>query len=145
MDAAFISAISALAGSVVGGLTSGVTTWLAHRSQFRSETRMHTVTQREDLYRDFIVAASNAYGQAITTTEPDIKDVVALYSLLRRMSIVSTAPVIASAKQTVEFIIDTYFAPIRSIAELHALMKSGEAIDPLREFAELSRDELRSS
>ena len=28
MDVAYISALSALAGSVIGGLTSGVTTWL---------------------------------------------------------------------------------------------------------------------
>ena len=33
MDVAYVSAISALAGSVIGGLTSGYTTWLTQRSQ----------------------------------------------------------------------------------------------------------------
>jgi hypothetical protein len=33
MDTAYISAISALAGSVIGGLTSGFTTWLSQRSR----------------------------------------------------------------------------------------------------------------
>jgi len=32
MDVAYITALSALAGSVVGGLTAGLTTWLSHRA-----------------------------------------------------------------------------------------------------------------
>ena len=36
MDAAYISAISALAGSVIGGLTTALTTWLSQRSQARA-------------------------------------------------------------------------------------------------------------
>jgi hypothetical protein len=36
MDTAYVSAISALAGSVIGGLTSGFTTWLNQRSQARA-------------------------------------------------------------------------------------------------------------
>ena len=65
MDVAYISALSALAGSVVGGLTSGVTTWLALRHQERARQLAHNKSAREDLYRDFIVAASQAYGNAI--------------------------------------------------------------------------------
>jgi len=57
MDIAYISALSALAGSVVGGLTSGITTWLGLRAQMRAGQLAHNKSQREDLYRDFIVAA----------------------------------------------------------------------------------------
>jgi len=32
VDVAYITALSALAGSVVGGLTAGLTTWLSHRA-----------------------------------------------------------------------------------------------------------------
>jgi hypothetical protein len=35
MDAALLSVLAALAGSVVGGLTSGFTNWLNHRAQQR--------------------------------------------------------------------------------------------------------------
>jgi hypothetical protein len=35
MDIAYLSTLSALAGSVVGGLTSGVATWLSQRAQAR--------------------------------------------------------------------------------------------------------------
>jgi hypothetical protein len=33
MDIAYLTALSALAGSVFGGLTTGTTTWLSIRSQ----------------------------------------------------------------------------------------------------------------
>jgi hypothetical protein len=40
--------------------------------------------------------------------------------------------------------IDTYFAPNKSVRELNELMKSGAAIDPLKDFAEAAREDLRS-
>jgi hypothetical protein len=38
---------------------------------------------------------------------------------------------------------DTYFAPSKAIRELHELMKGGAAIDPLKDFSEAAREELR--
>jgi hypothetical protein len=38
MDVAYISALSALAGSAIGGLTSGFATWLNQRFQAKAET-----------------------------------------------------------------------------------------------------------
>ena len=40
--------------------------------------------------------------------------------------------------------IDTYFAPNKTIRELHDVIKSGEGIDPLKEFSEAAREELRA-
>jgi hypothetical protein len=40
--------------------------------------------------------------------------------------------------------IDIYFASNKTISELHELMKSGAGIDPLKEFSEAARDELRA-
>jgi len=56
MDVAYISALSALAGSVVGGLTLGLTTWQSQRAQARAGQLVHDKSQREDLCRDFIAA-----------------------------------------------------------------------------------------
>ena len=47
MDVASISALSALAGSVVGGLTSGFTTWLSQRAQARAGQLAHNKSERE--------------------------------------------------------------------------------------------------
>jgi hypothetical protein len=73
-DAAYLSALSALAGSLVGGLTSGLTTWLSIRNQARAGRVAHELSQRDDLFKDFIVAASKAYGDAMLTNEPQMQD-----------------------------------------------------------------------
>ena len=49
MDVAYISALAALAGSVVGGLTSGLATWVSQRAQVRAGQLAHEMSQRDDL------------------------------------------------------------------------------------------------
>jgi hypothetical protein len=141
MDVAYISALSALGGSVVGGLTSGFTTWLSQRSQLA-----HDKSQREELYKDFIVAASKAYGDAVVNNEPQIQDLLALYAMISRMRVLSFPRTVACAEKVVRATVDTYFAPNKTMRELHELMKSGAAaIDPLKDFSEAARAELRAS
>lgn len=144
MDTAFISAFSALAGSIVGGLTSGVTTWLGHRSQARAGHRLHNVTQREALYRDFVMAASEAYGSAVVNSEPKLSDIVVLYSMISRMRIMSDPSVITCAERTVDRIMDAYFMPKKTFSEVRDMIRSGENIDPLKEFSQTAREELRA-
>jgi hypothetical protein len=141
-DAAYLSALSALAGSVVGGLTSGLTTWLSLRNQARTGQLVHEMSRRDDLYRDFIVAASKAYGDAMLSNEPQMQDLVALYAMISRMRVLSQARTVACAQKVVEATVDTYFAPNKTIRELRELMKSGAGIDPLKEFSEAAREEL---
>jgi len=56
MDIAYLSTLSALAGSVVGGLTSGVATWLSQRAQARESQLAREMARPDDLYREFIAA-----------------------------------------------------------------------------------------
>lgn len=143
MDIAYISAISALAGSAVGGLTSTATTWLAQRAQARAGQLAHEITRREDLYRDFILAASKTYGDALVSSEPQLPELVALYALISRMRVLSTPRTVACADKIMLTIIDTYYSPNQSVIELRDLIKAGAAgIDPLREFSEAARAEL---
>jgi hypothetical protein len=144
MDVAYISALSALAGSVVGGLTSGITTWMNQRAQSRAMQVAHAVSRREDLYRDFIIAASKAYGEAIVSNEPQIQEIIALYAMISRMRALSSERTISCADKVMLTTIGTYFAPNRTIPELHGLMKDGTAVDPLKDFAEAVREELRA-
>jgi hypothetical protein len=143
MDVAYLSALAALAGSVVGGLTSGITTWLSQRAQARAGQLAHEMSRREDLFKDFIVAASKAYGEAIMSSEPQIHELVGLYAMISRMRILCLPLTIASADKIMLATIDTYFAPNKTIRELHDVIKSGEGIDPLKEFSEAAREELR--
>jgi hypothetical protein len=142
MDIAYISALSALAGSVVGGLTSTGVTWLQQRAQERSGRLTHELARREDLYRDFILAASKTYGEALVNSEPQLPDLIALYSMISRMRVLSAPRTIATADKVMLSIIDAYFAPNRSIRELRDLIKSGAQIDLLKEFGEAAREEV---
>ena len=142
MDVAYISAMSALAGSVIGGMTSGITTWLNQRAQLRSNQIAQDQSKREELYKEFILAASNAYGEAIMTNEPHIPEIIALYAMVSRMRAFSLPRTVACAEQVMLVTIETYALPNKSIPELSELMKNGTSVDPLKDFAEAVRAEL---
>ncbi len=142
MDVAYISALSALAGSAVGGLTSTVTTWLTQRAQTRAGQVAHEITRREDLYRDFIIAAAKTYGDALVSSEPQLPELVALYAMISRMRVLSGPRIVACADRIMLTIIDTYFSPNHSVRELRDLIKAGAGIDPLKDFSEAAREEV---
>jgi hypothetical protein len=142
MDVAYVSALSALAGSVVGGLTSGFTTWLSQRAQAKAGQLALNLSRREELFKDFIIAASKAYGEAIVSNEPQLQEIISLYAMISRMRVLCLPPTVACADQIMVTTIGKYFEPNRTIRDLHELMKSGTEMDPLREFSEAAREEL---
>lgn len=142
MDVAYISALSALTGSVVGGLTTTGVTWLTQRAQARSGQLAHEFERREDLFRDFIVAASKTYGDALVNSEPRLPELIALYSMISRMRVLAAPRTVGSADKVMLTIIDAYFAPNHSVRELRDLIKSGAGIDPLKDFSEAAREEI---
>jgi hypothetical protein len=143
MDAAYLTALSALAGSIVGGATSGFGGWLNQRSQARAGQRAHEVLRREELYKDFIIAASKAYGEALVSSEPQIQDLVALYAMVSRMRVASSPQTIDCADNIMRTTIDTYFAPNKTIRDVNNTIKTGTGLDPLKTFSEVVREELR--
>jgi hypothetical protein len=81
MEVAYVSAMAALVRSVVGGLTSSGTSWLSQRAQARAGQMAREMELREDLFRDFIIAASKAYGDALLNSEPQIAELVSLHAM----------------------------------------------------------------
>jgi hypothetical protein len=144
MDTAYISAVSALAGSVIGGLTTGFTTLLNQRSQARAGMVAHELSRREDLIKDFIVAASTIYGDAIVNSEPKMPEIVDLYAMVSRMRVLNMPKSVVCADNVMRSILDTYFSPNRTMADLRELVKTGGGVDPLKEFSEAARVELRA-
>lgn len=142
MDVAYISALSALAGSVIGGMSTGITTWLNQRIQLRSSEVAHDQSRREELYKEFILAASNAYAEAVMTNEPHIPEIIALYAMVSRMRAFSRPRTVACAEKVMLITIETYALPNKSIPELSELLKDGTGVDPLKDFAESVREEL---
>jgi hypothetical protein len=146
MDVAYVSALSALGGSVVGGLISGAATWLSQRTQVTAAQRDHDKARLEDLYRDFVLAASKLYGEALTRNDPQIQDIVALYAMISRMRTLSSPHIVASADRVMRAALDTFFRPNKTVRELHDQFQKGDAteLDLLRDFSEIVREELRT-
>jgi hypothetical protein len=142
MDGATTSALAALAGSVVGGLTALGTSWLTQQAQARAQEKAEDRTTREALYRDFIVEASRLFGDALVNDKPELSKLVGLYAMVSRMRVRSSPRIVENAEKVARIIADTYFAPNKSLHELHDMLDS-ERMDPLRGFSEACREELR--
>lgn len=143
MEPAYASAFAALAGSVIGGLTSLTASWLTQRTQVRAQQVAHDVATRENLYKDFIEEASTLYADALEHDQADTSKLVRLYAFVSWMRVRSSPPVIENADRIMQVIIDTYLGPNITLRDLSATLKNRQAMDPLREFGEACREELR--
>jgi hypothetical protein len=145
MDIAYVSAFAALGGSMVGGLISGTATWLAQRSQVQAGYRVHLLSRREDLFRDFIRSATKAYGQAMMSNDPNFPDIEDLYGMLHLMQAVSLQRTVECAEKVVQATLDAYVQPNKTFSDMREMLKAGvQRIDALGEFAEAAREELRT-
>lgn len=143
MDPAYLSATAALCGSVVGGLTSALTTWVSQRTQAKAALIAREISRRDELYKEFITAASRAYGDAVVSNDPEISDLIALYAMVCRMRVQSSPQTVACAEKVMDLTINTYLAPNRTILELNELLgKNKSEIDLLKEFSEAARRDL---
>jgi hypothetical protein len=118
MNASIISALAALLGAAIGGLTSVLASWLTQQ-------------------------ASKAYVDALQHDKPDISALVEIYAKISRMRVLSTPKVVESADRIGRKIVDTYLAPDKSFLELREMLNSG-SIDLLREFSDACRAEFDS-
>lgn len=143
MDPAYLSALAALAGSLIGGMTSLGTSWLSKRVEFTSEQLAHSLIRREQLYRDFIEEASRWYAHAYENNDPALSNFVRLYALVSQMRVVSGTAVVESADTVVRRIIETYRAPNRGFSTVVELLDDA-AMNPLAAFANACREELLS-
>ena len=141
MDVAFICALSAPAGSVVGGVTSGLATWRNQRFQARAEKLAHESTRRQELYKDFIIAASKAYAEALVISEPKIDEVIGLFAMISRMRVLSPPQMVVCAERVLLETTSTYFQPNKTVTEPRELIRTGTGVDPLKRFAEAVRAE----
>jgi predicted esterase YcpF (UPF0227 family) len=78
MNPASLSALAALCGSTVGGLTSFFSSWLGQSGQLRSQLFLNDKGRRQELYREFVDEASRSYIDSLTRDTPDVTKLVAL-------------------------------------------------------------------
>ena len=143
MNASAITALAALAGAAIGGLTSVFASWLAQHSQARAQWLAQDKLRRQELYKEFIEAASKCYIDALQQDEADMPALVELYVRVGRMRILSSPKVVEGAELVARRIVDSYLAPNKTFLELREMVNSG-TIDLLRDFSETCRTEFES-
>jgi hypothetical protein len=141
LNPAYISALAALAGATIGGLTSFATTWLTQRAQLRHAQREAERADLKTLYSDFITEASRLFGDAVTRQTEEITGLVGLYAMVGRMRLVSDRTVIDAAVRVEDTIIETYLGPNRTLRELMDDAHQGR-LNFLVEFSEACRRDL---
>ena len=142
MNAGYVSAFAALAGSLIGGLTTFAAAWVTQRQQANVQWLLQEKTRRQELYQQFIEEASKLYVDSLIHDQAEIPPLVSLYASINKMRIVSNPGIAERADKVVRMIVDTYVLPNKTLPELRAMVESG-SLDHLRQFSEACREELR--
>jgi hypothetical protein len=137
-----ILALSALAGSTIGALTSTVGPWLVQRHRERRELFTKTLAQREQLYAEFINESARLLVDAMQHSLENPGTLVPLYALLSRIRLTSSTPVIESGERMIATIIKIYFEPNLTPDEIQSA--ANRRSDHLQEFSETCRRELEA-
>jgi hypothetical protein len=143
MNASVVSALAALVGAAIGGLTSVLASWLTQRTQVRAEWLAQDRVRRQDLYKEFIDEATSCYVDALQHDQPNIQGLVNLYARVSRMRVQSSRDVATEADVIVRKIVDTYLAPDKSFIELRQML-ADDSLDILGKFGEACRVEFES-
>jgi hypothetical protein len=143
MDPSVITALAALTGAAVGGLTSGLASWLIQKTQARQQWVAQERILRQELYKEFIEEASKCHIDALQHDEPNVPALVELYAKIARMRVLSSQTVLEHAEQIERTILDAYLEPDKTFPELREMATSG-SIDLLRNFSEACRAEFES-
>jgi hypothetical protein len=146
VDTAYISAIAALSGSIIGGLTSLAASWVSQNAQARTQMLLESKSRRQELYKAFIEEASKLYGDALISAEDhaDVSKFAGLYVVLSQMRILSSQAVVENAEKIIKAIAREYFEPNRTLREIYG--KSHELddeLDIMRDFSEACREDLK--
>jgi hypothetical protein len=143
MDAAYISALAALAGTAIGGLTSFATSWATQQAQARAQRLAAEREARAALFGRFLDEAAKVYSDAMQNKRDDMTALVGIYALVNRMRLMSSPQVVEAAETVARIIIDAYLAPNITMAEMRADWIDRH-VDPLRDFSEACRQELQA-
>jgi len=141
-SAAYLSAVAALIGTFVGGITSIATSWLGQQHQTKEQRRAHKQDELQALYRQFILDASKLYIDALEHNTTELPKLVDIYATINRMRVLSPPKVVAEADKALRMIIDTYANENATFSGIRQSISQGFP-DPLRAFSQACHDELK--
>jgi hypothetical protein len=141
MNSAWISAFSAVMGSLVGAFTSFVTTYANQRAQYRRDFLSKQLAQRETLYSEFTNEAARLTADSLEREMAKPSALVAIYGLENRIRLNASDEVVQAAANVVREIVESYRRPRMTDEEIRRAAYF-EMKDPLKGFGEACRKEL---
>ena len=142
MNSGMITALAAIAGSLVGALGSAIGTWITARHQDRRDLLGKQIARREALYSDFIGESARLLVDSMQHNASDLQTLLPIYALASRIRLSSSQPVLREAEQVIKTIISTYPQPNLTPEQIESDAISGQ--DMLRPFSDACRSELDS-
>jgi len=144
-----ITALAAIFGSLIGGFTSSLGTWITQRHQDRRQLLAKILVHREELYSDFISESARLLVDAFGHDADDPKNLIGdprnlipVYALLSRIRLGSSAKILTAGQEVVNTIINAYREPNLTPQQIEVKAINGD--DPLKNFSDVCRLELES-
>jgi hypothetical protein len=141
LDPGILSTISALAGTIVGAVSSLTTTWMTTKRNERNALLAAERAKREDLYGRFMDIQAKLYSSALKNEGVDYDRLPEAYALCGRITLYASKPVADAALHSLRYIVDLSIGQKLSDADIRALMDKNEA-DVINLFAATARAEL---
>ena len=135
-----ITGVTAVTGTLLGGLTSFATTYLTQGRQGRSERILRDLERRENLYASFLELSSQLALNALESSVDNARAVIGLSAFVARIRLGSSNEVLRVADDVVDYIIETYRQPPQDASEM-ILSAPREFTAPLAAFAQACREE----
>jgi hypothetical protein len=143
MNPSYFPALAALLGTVLGGLTSFLTSWVTQNAQYKAQRLVAAKTKREDLYGHFLDEMAQLYAHAFSEDKVAYSALINIFALKGRIALVASPPVVEIADQAVKHIVDIYMGPKLDIAQVRVLLDTISS-DYMRRFADTCRVELEA-
>ena len=140
IDPSLVTGFAAVMGSLAGASASIFTTWMTQRNQNHRERSQIELRRREILYGEFISEGFKLTADAFEHTLEHADALVNLYSILGRIRLVSSDPVVKSADDFCKFLIDLYVDRKLTLEEIPCTIRNSD--HPLKGFAERCREEM---
>jgi hypothetical protein len=137
---ATIPTLSALAGSIIGAVSSMLSTWIVQRHRERRELVTQRSAQLEQLYSDFINESARLVVDALQHSLEEPGTLVPIYALISRIRLRSSIEVIESGERLIATILKAYFEPKLSPEDIQSAANKHH--DHLQEFSNVCRREL---
>ena len=95
------------------------------------------------LFGRFLDEAARLYADALQNKRDDTTGLIGIYALVNRIRLMSSPQVVDAADTVARIIVDTYLAPNITMEEMRVNWIDRH-VDPLRDFSDACRQELRT-